>query len=78
MEPARPGGPGTAAGTRGSTPASEVIGVPVPGGTLAVEHIRSLSEPVLAIHGISSQRKLWNWLRAAAPGISLIAPDLRG
>jgi hypothetical protein len=25
-----------------------------------------------------SQRKLWNWLRAAAPEITLIAPDLRG
>jgi pimeloyl-ACP methyl ester carboxylesterase len=33
---------------------------------------------VLAIHGISSQRRLWNWLRAAAPGLSLVAPDLRG
>ena len=30
------------------------------------------------IHGISSQRKLWNWLRAADPALSLIAPDLRG
>jgi pimeloyl-ACP methyl ester carboxylesterase len=30
------------------------------------------------VHGISSQRKLWNWLRAADPDISLIAPDLRG
>ena len=34
--------------------------------------------PVLAIHGISSQRRLWNWLRAAAPDLSLVAPDLRG
>jgi pimeloyl-ACP methyl ester carboxylesterase len=56
----------------------EVTWVGVPGGRLAVEMIRSDTEPVLAIHGISSQRKLWNWLRAAAPDLSLIAPDLRG
>lgn len=56
----------------------EVTWVEVPGGRLAVETIRSDAEPVLAIHGISSQRKLWNWLRAAAPDLSLIAPDLRG
>jgi pimeloyl-ACP methyl ester carboxylesterase len=56
----------------------EVTSVGVPGGQLAVEIVRSQTEPVLAIHGISSQRKLWNWLRAAEPGLSLIAPDLRG
>jgi len=56
----------------------EVAWVEVPGGRLAVEMIRSGTEPVLAIHGISSQRKLWNWLRAAAPDLGLIAPDLRG
>jgi len=43
--------------------ASDVIGAEVSGGTLAVELIRSATEPVLAVHGISSQRKLWNWLR---------------
>jgi pimeloyl-ACP methyl ester carboxylesterase len=56
----------------------EVTWVDVPGGRLAVEVNSQDSEPVLAIHGISSQRKLWNWLRAAAPGLSLVAPDLRG
>jgi pimeloyl-ACP methyl ester carboxylesterase len=56
----------------------EVTLVEVPGGRLAVEMIKSSTEPVLAIHGISSQRKLWNWLLAAAPDLSLIAPDLRG
>src|ERR1700761_696863 len=56
----------------------EVIAVPVPGGELAVEHVIARTEPVLAIHGISSQRKLWNWLRAQRPGLSMIAPDLRG
>jgi len=55
-----------------------VVFVPVPGGSLAVEVLTSATEPVLAIHGISSQRRLWNWLTAADPGISLIAPDLRG
>ncbi|MFY9934805.1 MAG: alpha/beta hydrolase [Streptosporangiaceae bacterium] len=52
--------------------------VDVDGGALAVEVVSGSSEPVLAIHGISSQRKLWNWLRSADPGLSLIAPDLRG
>jgi pimeloyl-ACP methyl ester carboxylesterase len=57
---------------------AEVTWVEVPGGRLAVEVNSTDSEPVLAIHGISSQRKLWNWLSAAAPSLSLIAPDLRG
>jgi pimeloyl-ACP methyl ester carboxylesterase len=58
--------------------ATQVTGVEVPGGTLGVERITSATEPVLAIHGISSQRRLWNWLRGEDPGVSLIAPDLRG
>jgi pimeloyl-ACP methyl ester carboxylesterase len=57
---------------------NEVTAVAVPGGALAVELIGSGPEPVLAIHGISSQRKLWNWLHAVAPGLALVAPDLRG
>src|ERR1700760_4785558 len=59
----------------------KVIAVDVPGGVLAVEHVTAGSgrrDPVLAVHGISSQRKLWNWLRAARPDLSLVAPDLRG
>ena len=62
----------------GSEASIEVIAVAVPGGALAVEHVTAATSPVLAIHGISSQRKLWNWLRAQHPGLSLIAPDLRG
>ncbi|HEX4257201.1 MAG TPA: alpha/beta hydrolase [Streptosporangiaceae bacterium] len=60
---------------------TEVLAVDVPGGALAVEHVAAGTGsrgPVLAVHGISSQRKLWNWLRAARPDLSLIAPDLRG
>jgi pimeloyl-ACP methyl ester carboxylesterase len=60
---------------------TEVLAVDVPGGALAVEHVAAGAGsrgPVLAVHGISSQRKLWNWLRAARPDLSLIAPDLRG
>jgi pimeloyl-ACP methyl ester carboxylesterase len=41
----------------------EVIGVQVPGGRLAVETFTPGTEPVLAIHGFSSQRRQWNWLR---------------
>ncbi len=55
-----------------------VVSVLVPGGSLAVELVTADTEPVLVIHGISSQRKLWNWLCAADPALSLIAPDLRG
>jgi pimeloyl-ACP methyl ester carboxylesterase len=56
----------------------EVIEVEVPGGRLAVETFTSGAEPVLAVHGVSSQRRLWNWVRAADPGLGLVAPDLRG
>jgi pimeloyl-ACP methyl ester carboxylesterase len=55
-----------------------VVSAPVDGGSLAVEVLAGTTEPVLAIHGISSQRRLWNWLRAESPSIQLIAPDLRG
>jgi pimeloyl-ACP methyl ester carboxylesterase len=52
--------------------------VGVDGGNLVVEVLSGSTEPVLAVHGISSQRRLWNWLRAEAPEITLVAPDLRG
>lgn len=52
--------------------------VDVPGGRLAFEVLPGTTEPVLAVHGVSSQRRLWNWLRAQAPDLTLIAPDLRG
>jgi pimeloyl-ACP methyl ester carboxylesterase len=58
--------------------ASRVVQVPVAGGELAVEVSDGTTPPVLAIHGISSQRRLWDWLRAQAPELSLVAPDLRG
>ncbi len=52
--------------------------IPVTGGDLAVEVLQGTTEPVLAIHGISSHRKLWNWLKAESPDLTLVAPDLRG
>jgi pimeloyl-ACP methyl ester carboxylesterase len=52
--------------------------VAVAGGALAVETYPGVTEPVLAVHGISSQRRLWNWLRASDAGITIVAPDLRG
>ena len=55
-----------------------VTHVPVPGGELVVETFTGSSEPILAVHGISSHRRLWNWLRAEAPEFTLVAPDLRG
>lgn len=50
----------------------------VPGGALAYEVVPGDTEPVLAIHGVSSHRRLWLWLHDAAPEITLLAPDLRG
>jgi pimeloyl-ACP methyl ester carboxylesterase len=52
--------------------------VPVRGGDLAVEVHAGTTEPVLAVHGISSHRRLWNWLRVESPSLTLVAPDLRG
>jgi pimeloyl-ACP methyl ester carboxylesterase len=46
--------------------------------TIAFTQNGGTTEPVLAIHGISSQRHLWDWLVAIAPELSLIMPDLRG
>lgn len=60
------------------TTTSEVGSVEVPGGALAYEVYPGTSEPVLAIHGISSHRRLWSWLHAEAPELTLLAPDLRG
>jgi pimeloyl-ACP methyl ester carboxylesterase len=57
---------------------TRVVDVPVAGGALAVEVVESASLPVLAVHGVSSHRRLWDWLRLEAPELSLIAPDLRG
>lgn len=52
--------------------------VEVAGGALAVTTYDGSSEPVLAIHGVSSNSRLWNWLHAEAPEFTLVAPDLRG
>lgn len=52
--------------------------IPVTGGVLAVERFDGTSEPILLVHGISSQRALWTWLRAEAPDLALVVPDLRG
>lgn len=45
---------------------------------LAHETYGGNSRPILALHGISSTRKLWLWLHEVAPDLRLIAPDLRG
>ena len=61
--------------TTTSRPRSSVA---VPGGDLVYEVLTGTSEPVLAIHGISSHRRLWSWLHAEAPDLTLVTPDLRG
>jgi pimeloyl-ACP methyl ester carboxylesterase len=63
---------------RQATAASSLAYVAVLGGVLEVETFAGITEPVLAIHGLSGQRRQWNWLRAARPDITLITPDLRG
>ena len=57
---------------------ARTVAVPVPGGDLAVEVRDGDSAPVLAVHGVSSNARLWNWLAAGAPELTLVAPDLRG
>lgn len=52
--------------------------MPVAGGSLAVEVLPGSTEPVLAVHGISSHRRLWDWLRVELPALTVVAPDLRG
>ncbi|QII07212.1 alpha/beta hydrolase [Rhodococcoides fascians A25f] len=52
--------------------------VPVSGGDVVVETHTGTSEPVLVVHGVSSQRMLWSWLHAESPHLTLVAPDLRG
>ncbi|HWA65615.1 MAG TPA: alpha/beta hydrolase [Mycobacteriales bacterium] len=53
-------------------------GVKVDGGLLMVGEWAADSPPVVAIHGVSSTHLLWQWTAAAAPGVRLVAPDLRG
>jgi pimeloyl-ACP methyl ester carboxylesterase len=36
------------------------------------------TEPVLAVHGVSSTNRLWSWVLDAAPEVTVIAPDLAG
>jgi len=50
----------------------------VPGGRLAIETFTSVNEPVLAIHGVSSQRWLWNWLSGGRSRTQLGHDHLRG
>lgn len=50
----------------------------LPTGPLAVATWAGETAPVLAVHGISSNSRLWLWLAEAAPGITLVAPDLAG
>jgi pimeloyl-ACP methyl ester carboxylesterase len=61
-----------------ATPREDVVRVPVHGGDLVVERVKAGTAPVLAVHGFTSQRRQWNWLRDARPDLSLIMPDLRG
>ncbi|MEV0248616.1 alpha/beta hydrolase [Nocardia sp. NPDC050712] len=36
------------------------------------------TDPVLALHGVSSTSRLWLWLHDADPELTLLAPDLAG
>lgn len=61
-----------------ATPPPGARTVPVPGGELTYEVTTGSTEPVLAIHGVSSHRRLWDWVHTGAPEITLVTPDLRG
>lgn len=54
--------------------------VPVPGGTLHVGRWRPDGEapPVLLVHGVTAHHGSWFAVADAAPGLDLVAPDLRG
>ena len=55
------------------------VHVPVRGGELAVGVWGEQDAPtVLAIHGLTASHKAWEALADAAPGLRIIAPDLRG
>lgn len=56
----------------------DVVRVAVSGGDLVVERVKGPTAPVLAIHGLTSQRRQWNWLRDVWSGLGLVMPDLRG
>lgn len=47
-------------------------------GPFAVLTRPGTTEPVLAVHGVSSNNRLWAWVLDAAPEVSLVAPDLAG
>ncbi|HWC36208.1 MAG TPA: alpha/beta hydrolase [Mycobacteriales bacterium] len=53
-------------------------GMKTKSGMLMIGEWAGAGMPVLAIHGISSTHLLWQWTAAAAPGVRIIAPDLRG
>lgn len=57
---------------------AEVRQVEVPGGALEVAVRAGTTAPVLAVHGVSSTRRLWDWLVLEMPELTLVAPDLRG
>ena len=53
-------------------------GVKTSDGMLMVGEWSADAPPVVAVHGISSTHLLWQWTAAAAPGLRIVAPDLRG
>lgn len=53
-------------------------GVKIADGMLMVGEWSGEGLPVVAVHGISSTHLLWQWTAAAAPGLHIVAPDLRG
>jgi pimeloyl-ACP methyl ester carboxylesterase len=53
-------------------------GVKIADGMLMVGEWSADTAPIVAIHGVSSTHLLWQWTAAAAPGVHIVAPDLRG
>ncbi|QNG37729.1 alpha/beta fold hydrolase [Geodermatophilaceae bacterium NBWT11] len=59
-------------------PSTTIEVVPTAAGPFEVLTRPGTTEPVLAVHGVSSNNRLWSWVLEAAPEVSVVAPDLAG
>jgi len=64
--------------TRPPTPGTRTEVVETAAGPFEVLTRPGTTEPVLAVHGVTSNNRLWSWVLDAAPEVSLVAPDLAG
>jgi hypothetical protein len=60
------------------TARAEQFDVAVPGGSLQVGRWGTTGPTVLALHGITAKHMAWLEVARNLPGVTLLAPDLRG